>query len=114
MGALYHASEINGHVADKGIAQTKRTIRSGFSSGLTEPWTFHQEWSAGAKYPRDEPQRPSGAWPFESAKDFSTDFNKHWIIKHVIAPGEVSTWCALPKKGKSMLLGDMSSIKSST
>jgi hypothetical protein len=110
---LFQASQINGYVRDKGISKTKATIQSGFGSGIKQPWIFHHEWrSNGAEHSGNHQNKPhrasgNGAWPFEAAKDFRTDFNRNWIIKGILAPGEVSNWVGPPGAGKSSLVGDL-------
>lgn len=46
-------------------------------------------------------------WTFRQAKDFRATASKDWIIKGVIASGEVSNWYGPPGSGKSGLVGDL-------
>jgi hypothetical protein len=100
--ALYEAMRRNGYVEDKGERATRATIYSGFNDGLKYPW----RWD-GRRSEREYNKIPEGAWPFKSAKDFRTDYRKGWIIKNVLGPGEVSTWCGRPGAGKSSIGGDL-------
>jgi AAA domain len=110
--ALFNACVANKLVHDDGRDSVRRTIQSGYEAGINEPWSFKAKNS---DRPEDDGdgddaarRRTSGAWPYQSAKDFRTDYNRDWIIKNVIAPGEVSNFCGEPGKGKSALAGDIS------
>jgi hypothetical protein len=102
--ALVKASEANGYDQEHGRTATLKTIKSGMGAATarikvetakSEPLLLAQQ-----------PQQARG-WPFKHAKDFRTEINKLWIIKGVIAPGEISNWCGTPKSGKSALVGDL-------
>jgi hypothetical protein len=108
-GELYHACERNGLTTDRKNSsprRVRRTIQSGLDAGEKKPRIIPERPERHEAH--QQQQGPAGGWPFQSAKDFRTDFNRNWIIKGVLAPGEVSTWCAPPKKGKSAVLGDLS------
>jgi len=98
--SLWRASEQNGLVRDKGIPATQRTLRSGLNAGIAKPRKASQEQAS------SEGPKPKG-WARRRAKDFRDTISKDWIMKGVIAPGEVSNFCGLPKSGKSGLVEDL-------
>jgi Bifunctional DNA primase/polymerase, N-terminal/AAA domain len=114
IAALVAACDANGLNKDDGRNATLATIRSGMGAATArviplakpEPGSNSQEPETS---PGDDGKVPTAkhGWPFKSAKDFSTEINKPWIIKLVIAPNEISNWCGLPKSGKSALVGDL-------
>jgi hypothetical protein len=56
---------------------------------------------------RGSSDKPAKGWAVRMAKDFRATVSKSWIIKNVLAPGEVSNFYGLPGSGKSMLVGDL-------
>jgi hypothetical protein len=111
--ALFSASVHNGLTQDPncGPRGVRDTISSGLRKGMQTPRIIPDRGHACSYSTSDEATaggEPSGAWPLKHAKDFRTNFTKEWIIKGVLAPGEVSTWCGPPGKGKSGLAGDIS------
>jgi hypothetical protein len=104
--SLYQACVVNGLTRDTGGPRGVRsTISSGFKKGAANQAGETVEFTRSAQSP------PRGGqvepWPFVAARDFRTDFNRNWIMKGVLAPGEVSNWIGPPGTGKSTLVGDL-------
>ncbi len=106
---IRQACVTNGLVEDTSEQAVEATIASGLGDGRANP---HPDLPAHNAEPNGPDTSKSGqrkikGWPRRRARDFRDTISKDWIMKGVVAPGEVSNFCGLPKSGKSGLVEDL-------